>query len=188
MSGRRLLLGLESGLAAGYAMARTFEALREWRDRSPVAGEGRRCLHASAARVRSRRHAALDHRILRICLRAACAAPRQCDASRSGVASPGFVLRAALARRRDHRAADVVPSRIYARAAFRLDRSDSARVARRVREERAVKRGANRLPCDAARLCGVARAAAVAVARKPRNTPALRRRKHHRSALRAAAL
>ncbi|MGB6714263.1 MAG: hypothetical protein WBE30_11595, partial [Candidatus Cybelea sp.] len=36
MSGRRLLLGLGSGLAAGYAIARAVEALREWRTPSPV--------------------------------------------------------------------------------------------------------------------------------------------------------
>ena len=100
--------------------------------------------------------------ILRVCLRAAGAVPRPCNASRSGVASSGFVLRAALARRCDRRAADVVRSGIFARAAFRLDRSNSTCVAGRVREERAVERRADRLPCDAARLCG---------ARAPRRWP-----------------
>jgi STE24 endopeptidase len=49
MSGRRLLLGLGSGLAAGYAMARTLEALREWRDRSPAQAKD------AAAYTRARR-------------------------------------------------------------------------------------------------------------------------------------
>jgi STE24 endopeptidase len=49
MSGRRLLLGLGSGLAAGYAMARMLEALREWRAPSPVQAKD------AAAYTRARR-------------------------------------------------------------------------------------------------------------------------------------
>lgn len=49
MSGRRLLLGLGTGLAAGYAMAKTLEALREWREPSPVQAKD------AAAYARARR-------------------------------------------------------------------------------------------------------------------------------------